>query len=992
MNFEDCTLVASGNWAAGNRLEQMPRSPTNDCYTHITASLTYTPAQADVERLRLFLCTPCAGQAAGRRVVMAVEALAMHGEPAPPKIIVLQGGGGNSKSATTKLRANVFADSHKFMSASCLQKDDEFRKQGGQFAGASLLTIQECSGGDPLQEEVAKKFASGEVPPCRPNYGETAEYFGWPCAGKFWELSFALPSVVGGPHDPPSLKSWCRRLLVIPLESSYSASPAEVRAGDRVFLDDSTLSPFLDSSVARHIYMLHHLLPFLQKYSADDCRRFISLPGQGTQDRTISFVQQMANGGKKNPWMWIRRPTAAVAAGQVTALGNFCSTYAATQKHRILKPYVFQSLSPTLLPGARGTSVKGKKTKLQNLDDSIHAFPHMFKKPPLAGGDQKLQIDVQKFSDAMSRVENCAVLREIVNLTQLRAYCAKGIDSRQKQLESYIQWHETKGAQEGDFSTIEVKYYRPWGLPGRTYAFGMAAQELTRQARAAAFQGHAVDVDFVAAFSRMGYREARRITHNSTTYGIWRKSILHVGAWRGFIKDYVEISDDAAKSRVGEGRRVIMDSPRFHYLRNQFGDRRAPDATRFACATFALEDEELAKLVEAIKGQDSSTEALVYMFDGAIMSTPAGPAKIQSGIDACEGTSQGISVIVKPFAFFDEKNVLTHEQMEEAGVYFTTANIGFGMDYLRVTKMRLLFGRLRVAVTESALGKTVQFDVEYPAHSVCNDRKVITFQPPTGIKVKALAFDGHFGVFRALEEGVDERTKPLAHVNRKSFKMIEREARVAPCASKHSERARIPNRAGGWQFLLDGGRADVLAAKEHINNECQEDKRQCIQAVCTLQGVRFDLFVYDGMCSFKAWAKKRHKQFYGSSKHWCVDEFHRPNHKCDCPCRRVTPAAKKRLDEVNTSCAEQFNSFIRRFNFFLNSLRPSSHRLWVKETISHWNSREESIRGIAFPRKRRHAAQRVTTKKAVTKKTARATFLSKCRMTKKAVMKTPARQ
>ncbi|CAK0850326.1 unnamed protein product [Prorocentrum cordatum] len=323
---------------------------------------------------------------------------------------------------------------------------------------------------------------------------------------------------------------------------------------------------------------------------------------------------------------------------------------------------------------------------------------------------------------------------------------------------------------------------------------------------------------------------------------------------------------------------------------------------------------------------------------------------------------------------FGKKSVLTHEQMKEAGVYFTTANIGFSMDYLRVAKLRLLFGRLRpgqncsdipsvvslrdhllhalegVAVAESALGKTVQFDVEYPARSVCNDRKVITFQPPTGIKVKALAFDGHFGAFRALEKGVDERAKPLAQVNRKSFKMIEREARVAPRASKHSERARIPNRTGGWQFLLDGERADVLAAKEHINNECQEDKHQCAQA------------------------------------------FLRPNHKCDCPCRRRTPAAKKRLDKINTSCAEQFNSFIRRFNFFLNSLRPSSHRLWVKEIISHWNSRKESIRGIAVPRKHRNAAQRAATKKAVTKKPARATFLSKCRKTKKAVMKKPARQ
>ncbi|CAK0823124.1 unnamed protein product [Prorocentrum cordatum] len=554
----------------------------NDCHTHIPVSLTYTPAEADVERLNLFLCTSYAGQAAGRRVAMAVEALAMHGEPLPPKIIVLQGGGGNSKSATTKLRANVFADSHEFMGASCLQKDDEFRKQGGQFAGAPLLTIQECSGGDPLQEKVAKKFASGEVLPCRPNYWETTEYFRWPSAGKFWELNFALPIVVGDPRDPPSLKSWWRRLLVVPVESSCSAPPAEVRVGDRVFLDDSTLSPFLGSRVARHIYMWYHLLPFLQKYSADDCRNFILLPDNDTQ----------------------------------------------------------------------------------NLDDSINAFPCLFKRLPLAGGYQQLQIDLQKFSTAMSRMENCGgelgsfeergeIWTDLergrirsepdsnsdpdttgapkYNLAEPAAVLREAyIGSRQKQLESYIQLHEATGVQEGDFSTIEVKYYRPWGLPGRMYAFGMAAQKLTKQARAAAFQGHAVDVDFVAAFSRLGYREACRSASNSTAYGIWRKSIMHAGAWRGSVQDYMEISDDEAKKEitklfflgtptnelpplcalwreVDEGKRVIMDSPRFHYLHDQFDDRRTTGAARFAYAMFALGDEELAKLVEAIKGHDSST-------------------------------------------------------------------------------------------------------------------------------------------------------------------------------------------------------------------------------------------------------------------------------------------------------------------------------------------------------------------------------------------------
>eukprot|EP00959_Pyramimonas_sp_CCMP1952_P126493 2645559-Pyramimonas_sp.AAC.1 len=105
---------------------------------------------------------------------------------------------------------------------------------------------------------------------------------------------------------------------------------------------------------------------------------------------------------------------------------------------------------------------------------------------------------------------------------------------------------------------------------------------------------------------------------------------MHAGAWRGSVQDYMEISDDEAKKEitklfflgtptnelpplcalwreVDEGKRVIMDSPRFHYLHDQFDDRRTTGAARFAYAMFALGDEELAKLVEAIKGHDSST-------------------------------------------------------------------------------------------------------------------------------------------------------------------------------------------------------------------------------------------------------------------------------------------------------------------------------------------------------------------------------------------------
>ena len=35
---------------------------------------------------------------------------------------------------------------------------------------------------------------------------------------------------------------------------------------------------------------------------------------------------------------------------------------------------------------------------------------------------------------------------------------------------------------------------------------------------------------------------------------------------------------------------------------------------------------------------------------------------------------------------------------------------------------------------------------------------------------------------------------------------------------------------------------------------------------------------------------------------------------------------------------ESFNSWIRRFNFVLNSMRPLSHRFWMKKAIEHYNA------------------------------------------------------
>ena len=141
-------------------------------------------------------------------------------------------------------------------------------------------------------------------------------------------------------------------------------------------------------------------------------------------------------------------------------------------------------------------------------------------------------------------------------------------------------------------------------------------------------------------------------------------------------------------------------------------------------------------------------------------------------------------------------NVLTYKQMAALGVYFVTPNFGFAVDYLGITRRRLLFGRLapgqEAQVIKAHFGSqgaemptaiTIRdhllhaieglslamrepesrssFDIEYPASLRYNTRGMIMFPSTPGQKVRALAFDGHFGVHRALEPGVDVRILPI---------------------------------------------------------------------------------------------------------------------------------------------------------------------------------------------------------------------------------------
>jgi hypothetical protein len=207
-------------------------------------------------------------------------------------------------------------------------------------------------------------------------------------------------------------------------------------------------------------------------------------------------------------------------------------------------------------------------------------------------------------------------------------------------------------------------------------------------------------------------------------------------------------------------------------------------------------------------------------------------------------------------------NTLSFKQMEELDTYFVTPALGFKITYLRRLMLSLEYARtvpgqeanvaleflnevvgckldlsgisLRdhllhalegLGVAMRGAGACIPYDVEYPAALQFSDRDVMKFSHHSK-PVTHLVFDGHFGVNRMLEKGVDVCTKQKIEKPRKVKKSrtLYEYIRSARCAHKNKVRATLPDRTGGWQFVCDGRTGEVLTGYEHINNEVNKDK------------------------------------------------------------------------------------------------------------------------------------------------------------------------
>lgn len=322
------------------------------------------------------------------------------------------------------------------------------------------------------------------------------------------------------------------------------------------------------------------------------------------------------------------------------------------------------------------------------------------------------------------------------------------------------------------------------------------------------------------------------------------------------------------------------------------------------------------------------------------------------------------------FAYQDgaKINTLTFEQMKELGFYLVTKKFGFTFKYLELSFLRLLRGNLAsgqeasvrailaknetkmispkrfqphlmralegYAVAQRNPNKVIPFNVDHPASFFKFSSNTLLFPSPA--RVTALCFDGHFGIHRRLHEEY-EPPRTTALRGRPMKKYYQKDERTCTCANKEKERQQLKNRTAGWQFVLDPNSKRVVAAKEHIVNESTKEKANLLMDAMALPKVNPDLLIHDDACHFQKHIQghKALKHAFRRVRYYLIDEFHRPNHKCQK--RTLKKAEAKRLKNVRTNMAEVFNAWIRRKNFFLNSMNPHSHRFWVEESILFWN-------------------------------------------------------
>ena len=196
-------------------------------------------------------------------------------------------------------------------------------------------------------------------------------------------------------------------------------------------------------------------------------------------------------------------------------------------------------------------------------------------------------------------------------------------------------------------------------------------------------------------------------------------------------------------------------------------------------------------------------------------------------------------------------NRMTFNELKSSGLYFVTTNTAFTMKYLELCYLRLLRAKTSpgqeaavrhlvhtddagmfwghhsfrdhllhalegYAVALRSPDKVIEFNLDYPAKHAVKMKNPLLLFPPRA-PVDAVAFDGHFGVHRALLPSVD----PARGVQLKGrpMKVLHEHDRSCHCKKKDSDRQVLPDRTAGWQFAIDPCSGRILGAYEHLPHQ-----------------------------------------------------------------------------------------------------------------------------------------------------------------------------
>eukprot|EP00972_Heterocapsa_arctica_P091323 13474764-Heterocapsa_arctica.AAC.1 len=203
-----------------------------------------------------------------------------------------------------------------------------------------------------------------------------------------------------------SLRSWTRRLTVVSLQSSYVAEGGSVDVDSKQFHDDTGLRVLLASAIGRLIFLKHHLLPFIQKFSESDCYNALHNPADQLVSDTAAFVQQMANGGLE---AYQASDTAGDAEQETDGDNGYQNAHERlvhlvhtnTPNVRFIKNYVISGMKD--ISGSMKRSKKGKNCRIDNFTKAVAASPYLFHYDQNNEGFRKLNIDVDRMNKILDK-------------------------------------------------------------------------------------------------------------------------------------------------------------------------------------------------------------------------------------------------------------------------------------------------------------------------------------------------------------------------------------------------------------------------------------------------------------------------------------------------------------------------------------------------------------------------------------------------------------